>query len=259
MFRLYQVPGKLFAGKIMYTCEGFTDKLDIICNIQDDSLRHYLTMHNISGKFRLCEPGHYIDFSIRRPGATVGYIKCNSSGKIIESHYYQDIEYTDVMNSELNKVFNNMNGQYFELEELAKIAFVQRSLSISPIADKKILYFIANFLYHNGTANSELIHNQFRAGYCLHFAMILKDMFKDGEICWCAPYGHMVYMHNNVPYDIEGVNYSDCYYYIPISYIKNGIKDFMHIPGVGFCTSEKYIQNAIKRYEKDNNIKKGND
>ena len=131
---------------------------------------------------------------------------------------------------------------------------IEKAMVYEPKADKTVLGFIYEFLYHtcNSEEDAELTRVKFRAGYCYYFAVMLKTAFNRGEIVWCAPYGHIAWQdENGIVYDIEGVNYSDCEYYIPVSYIEEGLKDFKHIPGIGFNASYEYIQNAIERYKKD--------
>lgn len=126
-----------------------------------------------------------------------------------------------------------------------------------PNADKDVLKFITDFNYHTTINNDEreVLRKQFRCGYCYYFAVILKEAFNRGTICWCAPFGHICWMDDDgIPYDIEGVNESDCDYYILVSYIKEGLADFMHVPNKVFNASEEYIQDAIERYKKDNNL-----
>ena len=53
-------------------------------------------------------------------------------------------------------------------------------------ADKDVISFIEGFL-----GDHEIIWQTFTAGYCYYFAVMLKDAFQRGEICWCAPYGHI--------------------------------------------------------------------
>lgn len=129
-------------------------------------------------------------------------------------------------------------------------------MKIEPQADEQVLDFIIDFLcHHKNVDEQEVIRSQFRAGYCYHFAIILKNIFNRGEICWCAPYGHICWVDDNgVPYDIEGICQSDCEYFIPVSYIQEGLADFMHIKGISFNASQEYIDNAINRYKSDNNI-----
>lgn len=136
-----------------------------------------------------------------------------------------------------------------------------------PNADEKVLQFIYQFVYTNleefGDESVEMamynraetMYDLFKCGYCYYFAIMLKAAFNRGQICWAAPLGHIVWVDDDgVPYDIDGVNDSECEYYIPTSYIKEAIVDFKHVPGEEFNASLKYINDAIARYKKDNNI-----
>lgn len=121
-------------------------------------------------------------------------------------------------------------------------------------AQKEVLDFIFKFAWHNGHDEFayEVIRSQFRAGYCYFFAEMLHTAFGRGTICWCAPYGHICWMdEDGIPYDIEGVCNSGCKYYIPVSYIQEGLVDYLHVPGKEFCASKRYILDAIHRYEAD--------
>ena len=114
-------------------------------------------------------------------------------------------------------------------------------------ADKQVLSFINDF-----REDDKSIRQKFCAGYCYYFAVMLKDAFHRGEICWCAPLGHICWVDDNgVPYDIDGVCDSDCNFFIPIRYIREGIEDFRHVPGREFNASREYIQNAIQTFCKD--------
>lgn len=114
-------------------------------------------------------------------------------------------------------------------------------------ADKHVLSFIDGF-----REDDKSIRQKFCAGYCYYFAVMLKDAFHRGEICWCAPFGHISWVDDNgVPYDIGGVCNSDCDFFIPVRYIREGIEDFRHVPGRGFNASREYIQNAIQTFCKD--------
>ena len=120
--------------------------------------------------------------------------------------------------------------------------------------DEEVIKFIANILYYEDDKNNS-IYNLFSNGYCYYFAVMLKTAFNRGEICWCAPYAHFIWLDTNgIPYDIEGVSTAEANYYIPEAYITDGIADFKHVPGVEFGATKEYIDNAIKMYEK--NIKK---
>lgn len=251
-----QVPDSLIYDTVKYECDKITGEINKQYNLNDDTTSwSYMYLYNISKKFKVNTCDNWATFSIRTPGYTIGHITCDAFGRIIESEFYPSNKLMSGKNIDVfNNIFKSLIGESIDTSILAEIQFVQDNLRFNNKANKQILYFIANFIYHNGIEAESIIMDQFRAGYCLHFAMILSEMFKSGEVCWCAPFGHMVYVHNGIPYDIEGVNDSDCDYYIPISYIKKGIKDFMHVPGVSFNASEEYIQNAIKKYKKDNNL-----
>jgi hypothetical protein len=247
MLNFIQIPNKLE----YYECDEITGRLNDFMKVKEYFKPwSYLCLFETSKNFKINDTNSKATFSIRYPGRTLGHITVNGYGVIIESEFYPSNMNTDKEILAYKKIFKAFTVEYkMNLSTLAEIQFVQSNLKFCPKANKQILYFIANFLYHCGVDADEIIREQFRAGYCLHFAMILEKMFPGGEICWCAPYGHMVYMHDGIPYDIEGINTSDCDYYIPISFIKDGIKDFMHVPGVAFNASEEYIKDAIERYK----------
>lgn len=106
--------------------------------------------------------------------------------------------------------------------------FVNNTLKYTDKGDKNILSFIGKILYHSGVENLQVIYDLFIQGYCYYFAKILEDAFPGGEICQAYPYGHIVYVYDGIPYDINGI----CDYdvsdedFIPIS--KIDINDFKH-------------------------------
>ena len=89
-----------------------------------------------------------------------------------------------------------------------------------PKSDSRILVFIAEFLTATGmdTGRMETVRRLFQAGYCYYFALILKEAFPDGEVSWAAPFGHIVYVYQGIPYDIDGVYKGDAMEYIPVKY-----------------------------------------
>lgn len=118
-----------------------------------------------------------------------------------------------------------------------------------PTADAQVLGFIYDFLMHSGETNSEAIRNQFRNGYCYYYAHMLQRAFNRGTVCIAAPIGHFVWMDDNhIPYDVEGVNESDCDEYIPENFLGDMVQDFLHVSGVVHNTTAEEIQNIIKRY-----------
>ena len=123
--------------------------------------------------------------------------------------------------------------------------------------------FIYEFLYkQNREEIAEIIRKQFRSGYCWHFANILRDTFHRGELIWTAPFGHIVWYDNITDkyYDIEGEydpKKTDVLYMIPISYLGEHIREFMHIPNDGHVekTSTKQdLIDIVKKYCDDNHL-----
>ena len=116
---------------------------------------------------------------------------------------------------------------------------------------QEVLDFINNFKNHSNVPY--YIERLFRSGYCYYFAEILKSAFNRGELCWCAPLGHIIWMDiDGIPYDIEGINQSDCLAYIPIKYMGDAINDFKRTDKC-FNASKNDIIQIIQKYYKDNN------
>lgn len=127
-----------------------------------------------------------------------------------------------------------------------------------PKADDTVLKFIFDFLnmqyVPHDTKRSDIIvdgiYTQFANGYCYYFAQMLQTAFHRGEICWVAPFGHIVWLDdNNVAYDISGCNDSECQYYIPVFMLGDMLKDFLHIPDDDYNASEQEIANVILEWE----------
>ena len=116
---------------------------------------------------------------------------------------------------------------------------------------QEVLDFINNFKNHSNVPY--YIERLFRSGYCYYFAEILKSAFNRGELCWCAPLGHIIWMDiDGIPYDIEGINQSDCLAYIPIKYMGDAINDFKRTDKC-FNASKNDIIEIMQKYYKDNN------
>lgn len=131
-----------------------------------------------------------------------------------------------------------------------KEKFIEASLTNNPKANKNVLEFIADFVYFQNDAD-EIIMIQFRSGYCYHFANILKTTFDRGDVCWAAPFGHIVWRdEDDIVYDIEGVYMGEAELYIPVSFLKNAINDFKRIPGIEYNASIKEINNIVEEYLK---------
>lgn len=108
-----------------------------------------------------------------------------------------------------------------------------------------ILGFINNFRNHT---HDNIIHEQFANGYCYHFAHMLKSIFRDGEVCWVAPFSHFVLLIDNTPYDISGIYDGEGEYFIPEHYLGDAINDFKRIPGKTYNATQSDIDMIIDSY-----------
>lgn len=137
--------------------------------------------------------------------------------------------------------------------------FVKEQLKFYPNANKKVIRFCADFLYHNNKfqnehseEDAELIRLQFHSGYCYYFAHMLKLAFRRGEVVWCAPFGHFAWQDTDGQvYDIEGVSTTEAEYFIPEYYLGDAILDFLHVEGESYNASKKDIQHIINNYLKN--------
>lgn len=118
--------------------------------------------------------------------------------------------------------------------------------------DKAIIEFIANFRFFSVRdveyiQSSETIGSMFENGYCYYFAKILEDAFPGGNICLCYPYGHIVYVYEEVAYDIGGVSDAEAEYYVPLSVLGRVTQIFKHVPGPAVTMTE-LEKETIKHY-----------
>lgn len=121
-------------------------------------------------------------------------------------------------------------------------------------AKDEVIKFIEKFIKcTNNEHADEIFKIQFTSGYCYYFATILKAAFKRGEVCWCAPYGHFVWLDtDDTPYDIYGISIDEAEYYIPVRYLGDCLDDFLHA-GKVHNTSKVEIRNIIDKYLHDKN------
>lgn len=129
----------------------------------------------------------------------------------------------------------------------SRAEFIKYSKSIFPKADDAVLTFIANFVFFRN--ESEVIRDLFSNGYCYHFACMLNATFPDGKICYVAPYSHIIWLKDNIPYDVNGVYDGDSTKFIPIEFLGAAIADFKHNPNIIADTSKEEIARIIKNYD----------
>lgn len=125
--------------------------------------------------------------------------------------------------------------------------WLQKIQRVHPKADEEVLRFIYDFSTKQGCGEAEeVLYQQFASGYCYYFACMLKAAFNRGEICWAAPFGHIVWVdENGTPYDISGVNESETDDYIPEYMMGDTILDFKHIAGRVHNTSDQEIAKMV--------------
>lgn len=118
--------------------------------------------------------------------------------------------------------------------------------------DKPIVEFIANFRFFavrdvEYVQSSETIRSLYENGYCYYFAKILEEAFPGGTICLCYPYGHIVYIYEEVAYDIGGVSDAEVDYYVPVDVVGKVTQIFKHVPGPSVIMTEPE-KNYIAQY-----------
>ena len=111
--------------------------------------------------------------------------------------------------------------------------------------DTKIIEFIDTFVNHT---NPDVVINLFSNGYCYAFAQILKATFGGGKICWVAPYSHIIWLKDSIPYDINGVYQGESELFIPEEFLGEKINGFKHTPNYVDTTTEEDINNIIDQY-----------
>lgn len=122
-----------------------------------------------------------------------------------------------------------------------KQEFINQNLALN--GDPQIIKFIADFVYFD----DQDVHNRFKNGYCYYFTKMLQTAFPGGYIAWAVPFGHLVYMYNQVPYDIEGVYPGEATEFIPEIFLGDAINDFKH-NGHDFNANQTQLDKIIDHY-----------
>ena len=125
--------------------------------------------------------------------------------------------------------------EFFETGRDALLFMIKDNLSMTTVERQDIRYGLKT---------------HFEAGYCWHFAHMLKTVFERGEVCWAAPFSHFCFVDDDgKAYDGGGRYIGEALYMIPERYCDKYIDAFKHI-------KEKNIEEAsredlisiIKRY-----------
>lgn len=120
--------------------------------------------------------------------------------------------------------------------------------------DINIIVFIRDFVFHSAMTEDEVenIHDLFSCGYCWYFAHLLQQAFPGGEVCYCYPYEHFVYVYEGVPYDITGVSDREhVREFIPERFFGEALTEYKHLPGSNYEITASEMENILKRYHAD--------
>ena len=232
---------KFMLGDMRWYCD-LTEYLDDVLGVSSDIKGSFCYLEYDYMNYKYNETNV---FDIRHPGKTIGRVVVSDIGAI------EAIElYIDTIDCELVK--DKFVGVHIDIHEFRKIKFVRNN----EIGNKQVLWFIANFNWYLGSTNdsSKFINDEFMHGYCYYFAVILKDAFNRGNICYAYHLGRIVWVDTDgIPYDVNGVH-TAAKYYIPIEYLKKGIKDFKRVPGIRFNANKEFVDKVVEEYERDNGI-----
>lgn len=147
----------------------------------------------------------------------------------------------------------------FDIESEAKLLqnskreWIERECTLG--GDPKVIEFISDVLFHGVlrvTTNDsvETIRSLFEAGYCYYFAKMLEDAFPGGTVCLCYPFGHIVYVYEGVAYDIGGVTDAEYESFIPLTWMRDGVNDFRHVPGIKCSLTADNLEDLAQKYKR---------
>lgn len=154
----------------------------------------------------------------------------------------------------------------------------KKELTREELSTREILWFITRFYTYTIDArlnpieklvyklapqrcmnrHAKTINTLFSAGYCWHFAHLLKDSFGRGEVCWAVPFSHFVWKDEDDEYwDIDGIVHEEEYsFFIPEPYISDDILFTFKHTDYAWHNIEKFnvedYMNIIDEYAKDN-------
>lgn len=148
--------------------------------------------------------------------------------------------------AEKDFAFNFMN----ELEDINPYDYMDK-LHEEDNHQEDVFKFTEDFIAHaemNGIDNKN-IRDLFMAGYCYHFAHMLKAAFDRGEVYICAPYGHVVWRDvDNRYYDFDGEYVNQSATYVPVSDPDSHWQDFARSVSDSSGATEEDIENLVVKY-----------
>lgn len=108
--------------------------------------------------------------------------------------------------------------------------YLYNALKLPPndkMPNKTILRFIWDFTWGFDSWECDVIHHTFTQGYCYYFARMLEDAFPGGKLVWAFPFRHIVYVYDDVCYDIKGV-YNVPDKLLPLEELEDILESCMH-------------------------------
>lgn len=105
-----------------------------------------------------------------------------------------------------------------------------------------ILKWIRNFNRGTNRMELEVIPDYFME-HSYFFALMLQDAFPGGTISKAQMDDHIVYIYNDIAYDIEGVTHSKSDFFVPLHAIGPYVYKHRGIPGMHL--KDEDIQNFI--------------
>ena len=143
-------------------------------------------------------------------------------------------------------------GKY-ELNEKQKNLVTQWTTGSYLEYDPEVISFIVSIIYDDRNKHGN-ITDFFVNGYCWHFAHMLQNVFKRGDVVMADPQGHFVWMDiNGCLYDIDGpYDSTETDRFLTEEFLDDMIYDFIHIPGKIYeCHDKRFHEWAKFMYMTD--------
>lgn len=135
--------------------------------------------------------------------------------------------------------------------------FVQQNIQKHPKANRTVLTFIGQFLYHKEDT-SDMLKRIFIEGYCYYFGIMLQHAFPGGKLLWAAPNDHIVYQYQGQYYDISGIYEDTAFSFIPIERMGDCLLDFKHIPNQEYNATDQELAKIQCDWHEEQQKQKGN-
>lgn len=92
--------------------------------------------------------------------------------------------------------------------------FIKAWLIYFENADIAVLEFIYDFVMHKD-GDEDAVTKLFKTTYSYQFAHMLRATFKRGTVCYAKCANRYVWMDNNIPYMVEGIETAETKEFVP--------------------------------------------